>query len=39
MSHNLKITVLRTLDPSELFGEMTVVRMGWMIPREVFIEG
>jgi uncharacterized repeat protein (TIGR04076 family) len=39
MSHKLKITVLRTLDPSELFEEMPVARMDWMVPCEVFSEG
>ena len=35
----LMITVLRTLDPSELFQEMPVARMDWMVPCEVFSEG
>ena len=39
MPRKLKITVLKTLDPSELFEEMPVVRMDWMVPCEVFNEG
>ena len=39
MAHKLRITVLRTLDPSELFDEMPVTRMDWMVPCEVFSEG
>ena len=39
MAHKLRITVLRTLDPSELFEEMPVARRDWMVPCGVFSEG
>lgn len=35
----LKITVLRTLDPSQLFDELPVAAMDWMVPCEIFQEG
>jgi uncharacterized repeat protein (TIGR04076 family) len=35
----LSITVLRTLDPSELFDELPVAPMDWMVPCEIFQEG
>ncbi len=39
MAHNLRITVLRTLDPSELFDEMPVTKADWMVPCGMFSVG
>ena len=35
----LRITVLRTLDPSELFDMLPVAEMDWMVHCEIFQEG
>ncbi len=31
-AHKLKITVLRTLGPSDVFDELPVSRQDWMVP-------